>query len=220
MLLWPKPGWSEVEVVSRRHAVHCNATRKPRLDQVREKQKQERRALTDNEKRFRSLGDNGWKKELVPTGWLVFEIKTWQWPSGLPGQWLESEKQPMEGMLPDILATFVAAGPSLVQQRKDREAAERERQLADQRRYEEQRRRRRDANCWRRFRQLAQDWHELAAVRDFLAALRSMDVIPTAEIDGRSVEEWIAWAEEWLQRADPTARGVGSFFEQVAEITD
>lgn len=46
--------------------------------QVREKQKQERRAPTDNEKRFRSPGDNGWKKELVPTGWLVFEIKTWQ----------------------------------------------------------------------------------------------------------------------------------------------
>jgi hypothetical protein len=188
--------------------------------QVREKQKQECRALTDDEKRFRSPGDNGWKKELVPTGWLVFEIKTWQWPSGLPRQWLESEKQPMEGMLPDILATFVAAGPLLVQQRKDREAAERERQLADQRRYEEQRRRKRDANRWRRFRELAQDWHELAAVRDFLAALRSMNVTPTAEIDGRSVEEWIAWAEEWLQRADPTAGGVGSFFEQVAEITD
>ncbi|TCR72180.1 hypothetical protein EV561_1305 [Rhizobium sp. BK376] len=38
-------------------------------------------------------------------------------------------------MLPDVLATFVAAGPLLVQQRKDREAAERERQLADQRLY-------------------------------------------------------------------------------------
>lgn len=36
----------------------------------------------------------------------------------------------MEGMLPDILATFIAAGLLLVQQRKDREAAERERQLA------------------------------------------------------------------------------------------
>jgi hypothetical protein len=48
---------------------------------------------------------------------------------------------------------------------------------------------------------------EKHAVRDFLAALRSMNVTPTAEIDGRSVEEWIAWAEEWLQRADPTAGG-------------
>lgn len=86
--------------------------------------------------------------------------------------------------------------------------------------YEEQRRRKRDANRWRRFRELALDWHELAAVRDFLAALRSMDVTSAAEVDGRSVEEWIAWAEEWLQRADPTAGGVDGVFEQVAEIAD
>ncbi|MEI3853666.1 MULTISPECIES: hypothetical protein [unclassified Ensifer] len=188
--------------------------------QVREKQKQERRPLTDDEKRWRSPGGNDWKKELVPTGRLVFEIKTWQWPSGLARQWLESEKQPMEGMLSDILATFVAAGPLLVQQHKDREAAERDRQLAEQRRYEEQRRRKRDANRWRRFRELAEDWHELAAVRDFLMAMRSMDTTSAAEIDGRSVEEWIAWAEEWLQRADPTAGGVDGVFKQVAAVTD
>jgi hypothetical protein len=188
--------------------------------QVREKQKQERRPLTEDEKRWRSTGANGWKKELVPTGWLIFEIKTWQWPAGLPRQWLESEKQPMEGMLPDILATFVTAGPLLVQQRKDREAAERERQLAERRRYEEQQRRKRDANRWRKFRELAQDWHELAAVRDFLTALRSMDIESVAEIDGRSVEVWIAWAEEWLQRADPTANGVDGVFKKVAAVSD
>jgi hypothetical protein len=156
--------------------------------QVREKQKQERRPLTDDEKRWRSPGDNGWKRELVPTGWLVFEIKTLRWPSGLPRQWLESEKQPMAGMLPDIVATFVAAGPLLVQQRNDREAAEREWQLAEQRRYEEQQRRKRDANRWRSFRKLAQDWQELATVRDFLTALRSMDTTSAAEIDGRSLK--------------------------------
>lgn len=188
--------------------------------QVREKQKQERRPLTDDEKRWRSSGDNGWKRELVPTGRLILEIKTWQWPAGLPSQWLESEKQPMESMLPDILATFVAAGPLLVHQRQDREAAERERQLAEQRSYEEQRRRKRDTNRWRCFRELAHDWHELAAVRDFLTTLRSMDTTSAAEVDGRSVEEWIAWAEEWLQRADPTAGGVDGVFKQVATVTD
>lgn len=92
--------------------------------------------------------------------------------------------------------------------------------LAEQRRYEEQRRRKRDANRWRRFRELAQDWHDLAVVRDFLVLLRSMDATPTAMIDGRSVQEWIEWAEAWLQRADPTADGVGGVFKQVAEVTD
>lgn len=123
-------------------------------------------------------------------------------------------------MLPDILATFAAAGPLLVQQRKDREAAERERQIAEQRRYEEQKRRKRDANRWRHFRELAQNWHELAVVRDFLTALRSTDITPAAEIDGRTVEGWIVWAEGWLQRADPISAGAERMFEQVANVDD
>ncbi|UHD45480.1 hypothetical protein LUX29_21235 [Aureimonas altamirensis] len=78
----------------------------------------------------------------------------------------------------------------------------------------------RRASRWRKFRELAQDCHELATARDFLSALRSMDTDPSAETDGRSVEEWIAWAEEWLQRADPTANGIDGVFRQVAAVTD
>jgi hypothetical protein len=37
-----------------------------------------------------------------------------------------------------------------------------------------------------------------STIRDFLAALQSTDVTPTAEIDGRSIEEWITRAPEWL----------------------
>ncbi|MBZ9801209.1 hypothetical protein [Mesorhizobium sp. ES1-6] len=188
--------------------------------QVREKQKQERRPPTADEKRWRSPDDNRWKQELVATGRLVFEIKTWQWPGGLRRQWVESDKLAMEDMLPDILTTFVAAGPLLVQQRKDREAAERERQIAEQRRYEEQRRRKRDANRWRCFKEMAQDWHELATVRDFLVTLRSMNVDQSAEIDGRSIEQWIAWAEDWLTRADPTTEGVDGIFRRIGDIND
>ncbi len=47
-----------------------------------------------------------------------------------------------------------------------------------------------------------------------LVALRSMDVTLTTEIDGRSIQEWIAWGEEWLQRADPTPDGVTGVFKQ------
>ena len=36
--------------------------------QVREKQKQQRRPLTDSEKRWRSPSDKGWRQELVSTG--------------------------------------------------------------------------------------------------------------------------------------------------------
>jgi hypothetical protein len=47
-----------------------------------------------------------------------------------------------------------------------------------------------------------------------------MNLDPSGEIDGRSIEEWIGWAEEWLTRADPTAAGVDGVFRRVAEITD
>jgi hypothetical protein len=81
-------------------------------------------------------GDKDWKQELVPTGRLVFEIKTYL-PAGLKRQWLETDKQPLEDMLPEIVAVFVTAGPLLVRQRQEREAAERERLLAERRRHEE-----------------------------------------------------------------------------------
>lgn len=47
-----------------------------------------------------------------------------------------------------------------------------------------------------------------------------MDNKPPAEIDGRGVEEWIAWAEDWLQLADPAANGVDGVFKKVAAVTD
>ena len=155
----------------------------------------------------------------MPTGRLAFEIKTYL-PAGLKQQWIDTDKQPLENMLPDIFAVFVAAGPLLVQQRREREAAERERQLAERRRYEEQQRRKRDANRWRHFRETALDWRELAAARDFLSALRSMEVDPSIEIDGRSLGDWLMWAEEWLRRADSTTTDLQDLFRRIAEIKE
>lgn len=187
--------------------------------QLREKHKQTRRPLTADERRWRIAGGKDWKQELMPTGRLAFEIKTYL-PAGLKQQWIDTDKQPLENMLPDIVAVFVAAGPLLVQQRREREAAERERQLAERRRYEEQQRRKRDANRWRHFREIALDWRELAAARDFLSTLRSMDVDPSIEIDGRSLDDWLTWAEDWLKRADPTVGGLHGVFRRIAEIKE
>jgi hypothetical protein len=88
------------------------------------------------------------------------------------------------------------------------------------RRYEEQQRKKRDDNRWRDFREAAQDWRELAAAWDFLSALRSMDVDPSIEINGRSLAERFKWVEDWLQRADPTANGLEDLFNRVNEITE
>lgn len=187
--------------------------------QLREKQKQIRRPLTADEQRWRMAGDKDWRQELVSTGRLAFEIRTYL-PNGLKCTWLETENHPLETMLTDILGVFVAAGPLLVQQRKEREAKERERQIAERRRYEEQQRRKREANRWRHFKEMALSWRELAAVREFLSKLRSIDVDPSTEIDGRSVGDWLAWAEECLQRSDPTAHGPENIFKRIAQITE
>lgn len=187
--------------------------------QLREKHRQTRRPLTEDERRWRIAGDKDWKQELAPTGHLVFEVRTYL-PAGLKRQWLESEKQPLEGLLPDIVAVFVAAGPLLVQRRREREAAERERQLAERRRYEEQQRRKCDANRWRHFREVAQDWRELSTARDFLNMLRSMDADPSIEVDGRSLGDWLTWAENRLQSADPLANGPEDLFRRIAEIKE
>jgi hypothetical protein len=125
--------------------------------QIREKQKQVRRPLTADEQRWRMTGDKDWKQELAPTGRLVFDIKTYL-PAGLRQQWVETDLQTIEDMLPDIVGTFIAAGPALVQRRRAQEAAERERQLAERRRHEEQQNRKRDANRWRLFQEMAQNW--------------------------------------------------------------
>lgn len=91
--------------------------------QIREKQKQVRRPLTDDERK------NFWTKnkkhiqELQPTGLLAFSIKTYL-PAGLRTEWVESNDRTIESLLPEIVATFIAAGPALVEQSKRREAEE------------------------------------------------------------------------------------------------
>src|SRR5262249_1620835 len=121
-----------------------------RIDfQLREKQKQVRRPLTDEEKRWRS-NDRGWKQELQNTGRLVFTIKNYL-PAGLRTHWLETKDAPIEGLLPDIVAVLLAAGPLLVERRHQQEEAERQRRIEEHRRYEEKQRRQLERNRWRRF---------------------------------------------------------------------
>jgi hypothetical protein len=188
--------------------------------QIREKQDQMRRPLTSEERQVRLPDDNMWKQELVPTGRLMFLIKTPQWPAELPRQWLESGEQTMERMLPDILAIFLAAGPLLVQRNLEQEAADHERRLAEYRWHETQRQRRCDVDRWLAFKELAQDWEELATVRDFLRTLRSIGGDPNAIVDGRSVAQWIVWADEWLSRSDPIRNGVAGVFTTVARMVE
>jgi hypothetical protein len=187
--------------------------------QIREKQKQVRRPLTDEEKRWSFSNDKGWKQELQPTGKLVFAIRT-DLPGGLRTEWLETDDRAMEMLLPDIVATFVAAGPLLVEQRRQREEAEHQRRIAEQKRYEEEQRRKRDNNRWRRFMDIAHQWRDAEIARGFLDALKKTRADLDREVDGRSVRDWITWAEERLRSADPLNNGAEAILNSVASVTE
>jgi hypothetical protein len=106
--------------------------------QLREKLKQSRRPLTEDEKRWHSPGTT--RQEMLPSGKLVFTIKTYI-PSGFRREWLETDEKSMEAHLPDIAATIIALGPAMAEQTRERKENERKRQIAEQQRYEEQQRR-------------------------------------------------------------------------------
>lgn len=187
--------------------------------QIREKQKQVRRPLTANERRWRTSSDKDWKHELQGTGKFVFTIKTWL-RGGLQTEWLETDAKPMEEMLPQIAATILAAETVLTDLRRERAEDERQRRIKEQRRAEEEARRRQDANRWKRFTELAEAWRTAELIRDFISALKAMPQPEQQEtIDGRTIAEWITWAEEWLEKADPTIRGVEAIFKDIAAVT-
>jgi hypothetical protein len=105
-----------------------------------------------------------------------------------------------------------------VQRRLDREEAERQRRIEEHRRYEEGQRRKLEANRLRRFTELAAQWRSRKVARDFLDALKASPATSSDLIEGRSREEWIAWAEEQLNATDPIARGVEGVFRDVGAV--
>ena len=101
-------------------------------------------------------GERPWRQELKPSGILVFSIETYL--PALPLRvWADAADRPLKDQLGDILAQIILAGPILVQQRREREEAERRRLAEERRRYEEAERKRLDDNRWRRFTELTEN---------------------------------------------------------------
>lgn len=185
---------------------------------LRGKLKQVRRPLSDKERDWRSSNRTGFKRELQPTGMLLFAIKTYL-PDGLRREWLEKPDSPLEGDLPEIVATLLAAGPLLADLRRQREERAQAYALEQRRLEEERQRRQQDHNRWRRFIELAELWRQTALAREFLSALLERDYLPAEEVSGRPLSEWIEWAQERTQSVDPLAQGVGGVFEELGKVT-
>jgi hypothetical protein len=183
--------------------------------QLRERFKRVRRAPTPDEKRWNSSRE--FVQELQPAGTLIFEIKTYL-PSGLTRTWQEAEDKPLETSLPSILQTMLAAFPLLQKRRLEREDEARRYQLAEQRRREAEQERRREDGRWRRFLEFASDWRDAELARNFLAALKAQPFEAEERIAGRSLTEWLAWAEAQASERDPLGEGPEPVFESIAEV--
>lgn len=182
--------------------------------QLREKLKQVRRPLTDDEKRWSWNRDRGWMQELQPTGVLIFTIKTWL-NNGTRREWKDGSDNPFENSLPEIVATLSLAGPYLVKLRQERLEAEKRRWEAEQKRYAERQLRERDKARWQKFLEFASQRDEAASVRRLLAELKAQP-LPEGHFGDRSAAEWFNWADAWLENYDPVARGTQTFLERFA----
>jgi hypothetical protein len=185
--------------------------------QIREKKKQIRRPLTEDEKRWSSYAaERGWIQELQPTGALIFTIKTYL-ANGMRHEWKDEPDRPLENSLPDIVATLSLAGPYLVKQRKDRLEAEKRRWQEDQRRHIERQERERDQDRWRKFLEFARQKDEAASVRRLLVELKAQ-AQPEGHFGGRSAVEWLTWADQWLENFDPLLRGPENLYRNLGEV--
>ena len=177
--------------------------------ELREKYRQVRRPLTAEELQ-RGGNKSGMRQELQPTGFFLFEIKRYL-PGSMRREWLERADAPIEDRIAEIVATFMVAGPIMAEEQRQREEQAR-------RAEEERQRRKQDRNRWRRFSEIANVWHEVGTARRFLQALREHDLPEDELVEGRSITEWLDWAERKLKDADPLEHGLADAFGDVAKI--
>ena len=103
-------------------------------------------------------------KELQPTGRLEFQVRTWI-DQPIRKLWLETNRHPLDAMLPEIVATFMVLGQALVERSRKRQEearawAERQRQLELARQRKQQ-----DDNRWKRFLEIAGQWKQAELAR-------------------------------------------------------
>jgi hypothetical protein len=104
------------------------------------------------------------------------------------------------------------------EQRRSREEQARLHAIAEQRREQERQKRKQDQNRWRRLVQIAGGWREVEAARDFIAAMRALPVPEGQLIEGQPIEEWLVWAEQHLESANPLSHGVEGIFKDIAQV--
>ena len=184
---------------------------------MREKLKQVKRPLTEDDKRWGYGTTRGYRTETVGSGYLIFEFQTY-----LPGKfrrdWLETDKARMETLAGDILATMLAAVPRLEAQRIEEEALVARRREEEARRAEIPRQRKIAANRLTKFGQFADQLARMGQMRALLAELEKAVADPAEEVAGLSLSEWMAWLREQIDQHDPAKVGLAGVCTDLAAV--
>lgn len=172
--------------------------------QVREKNKQVRLSPTDRRNSYRS-------QELVGTGKLVFAIRTY-----LRGphneEWKESDRNPLESQVPKMVdrlfegAAILKAWHIEMEEDRRRREDEAERRAERARLAEEEKLRRKKLG------KLARNWRRANEIRAFIAAAKSRPFDSEASIHGKTLAEWLAWADSIADSLDPSLNGLEGIF--------
>lgn len=171
--------------------------------QVREKNRQIR--IPPSDKRSYS------SQELIGTGKLVFAIRTY-----LRGphneEWRETDNNPLEIQVPKFVerlfegAAILKAWHIELEQERLLRQQEAERRAERARLAEEEKFRR------NKLRELAQDWHHANQVRAFIASVKAQPFDSEANIKGKTIAEWLIWAEAAADMLDKSRDGAARVF--------
>lgn len=185
---------------------------------IKEKYRQVRQPLTEEEAKRNSNPKRPLRREMQPTGLLQLSIEPGLHPA-LAHSWIDTPDQPLERQLPEIAAVFVTAVPILQERRRQLEEDERRRREEEMQRYQERQEQLRQSNRLQGFLELASRWRQVEDARLFLQALASRAAGGSREpVGDRTTDEWIAWVHERLAAHDPLEAGAVGIFQAIAAI--
>jgi len=186
--------------------------------QLRPRLKEVRQRLTAEERPWHGSGKQ-YRRELVETDVLVFEIKRWL-PGDLPRVWQDGRKGMIEDRVGDILATLLAAFPMMAAARQEAEERQRLRETEERCRQVLAQELKLDRDRFRCFLEQAGRWREAELARDFLMALRAAIPDSSLEIGGTPAAEWLEWAQAHVQAHDPLAQGSSAVLRSISDVTE
>jgi hypothetical protein len=173
--------------------------------------------LHEHRLRIVKHGTFGASHDLKPSGKLHFVFRGYH-GSDSPRRcnWRDTETQDLEALTPNIISTLLAAGEALTLHRLREIQLDRARNEAERLRREEETRRQTDQKLWTSFIALADRADVANRIRRFLSMLENSSENFSTLIQGRSVLEWLSWANDHLAQFESNSHSPTRVFAELA----